>query len=455
MANVYVEIIPQRLYWTTLDILPQDTEGEHYFSIDKELVYTPLCSDFGPLNLAMVARFCQMLRSKLQDPSLANKRIVHCCSADPAKRANAAVLMGAYQVVVLRRTAKYACELFHAKKVVLVPFRDASGGESFFHLSMEDCMYALEKAMKCGWFSLDSFNISIYEYFGMYQNGDLNWVIPDKFLAFSGPSSTRGSPGCTPEDYVGLFNEANVGLVVRLNQKQYDENRFTRHGIRHSDMYFPDGSCPPPALVNRFLEAAESESGAIAVHCKAGLGRTCTLISLYAMKHHGWTAREIIAWCRMCRPGSILGQQQQYLMNMQQEMFAAASAKKEKIPSPPPSPMRPMRLSLDANGKLLAHEDEEEQVDDADVQFASLFESLSAMHLRTPMPPAMPPMSKEDVGQGERLCMAKLQAATCAQEVAGFYNYPQDNIQPWYLQMPQDFPIYAGPDLYSAAAFDV
>ncbi len=37
------------------------------------------------------------------------------------------------------------------------------------------------------------------------------------------------------------------------------------------------------------------------VHCKAGLGRTGSLIGCYIMKHWGWTALETIAWLRICR----------------------------------------------------------------------------------------------------------------------------------------------------------
>lgn len=72
----------------------------------------------------------------------------------------------------------------------------------------------------------------------------------------------------TPEDYVPIFKNFGIGLVVRLNKKAYEESRFSKHGIKHIDMYFLDGSTPSDEIINNFLDQTEKEKTAVAVHCK-------------------------------------------------------------------------------------------------------------------------------------------------------------------------------------------
>lgn len=57
------------------------------------------------------------------------------------------------------------------------------------------------------------------------QNGDLNWVLPGKLLAFAGPTAVSkvlwGYRTFTPEDYWGYFRENGVTAVIRLNNKVF------------------------------------------------------------------------------------------------------------------------------------------------------------------------------------------------------------------------------------------
>ena len=127
----------------------------------------------------------------------------------------------------------------------------------------------------------------------------------------------------------------NVTKVVRLNDPKYDARSFTNCGIEHEDLIFVDGSVPPQQIVDRFVAGCEEHfakpgAGAIAVHCKAGLGRTGTLIGIYAMKNFKISAEAFIGWNRIARPGSVLGPQQVYLGQVEHKYIMDSPVKVHK-----------------------------------------------------------------------------------------------------------------------------
>lgn len=208
-----------------------------------------------------------------------------------------------------------------------------------FQLTILDTLRGLYRARDYGFFDFSNFNVEEYEHFEQVENGDLNWVMDGKFIAFAGPHgetparqvAAQGYRNLRPDDYVPYFKKRNVTLVVRLNKAYYEAKRFTMHGIDHNDMYFLDGSNPPDPLLAKFIHNAEQTPGVVAVHCKAGLGRTGCCIGCYMMKHFRLTGEELIGWLRIVRPGSIIGPQQQYMREMQPRMWREGDVMRQRI----------------------------------------------------------------------------------------------------------------------------
>ena len=81
--------------------------------------------------------------------------------------------------------------------------------------------------MKFKWYDFRTFNVKEYEFYERVENGDVNWIIPGKFMAFMGPIDKRDANqryGHHPSKYVEVFKKFNVTRVIRLNEEKYDRN---------------------------------------------------------------------------------------------------------------------------------------------------------------------------------------------------------------------------------------
>jgi cell division cycle 14 len=195
-------------------------------------------------------------------------------------------------------------------------FRDAGYSHADFEITIQDIVYGLWRARERKMIDLTDFNLEEYERYERVDQGDFN-VISKDFVAFASPQQSKsGSLNQPFKNVLEYFQKNDIQMVVRLNSHLYNKAEFEKKGIQHLDMIFDDGTCPTMDIVKDFIGVAEGvikNNGKIAVHCKAGLGRTGCLIGAHLIYTHGFTANECIAYMRMIRPGMVVGPQQHWL----------------------------------------------------------------------------------------------------------------------------------------------
>ncbi|KAM0564290.1 hypothetical protein ACHAPJ_000500 [Fusarium lateritium] len=311
-----------------------------YFTVDDTLLYNAFHHDFGPLHIGHLYRFAIQFHDILGAKQNKDRPIVFYSAADPRSRANAACMLACYMVLIQNWPPHLALAPIAQVDPPLMPFRDAGYSQADYGISVQDVVYGVWKAKEEKCCDLDNFDLDEYERFERVEHGDFNWITPH-FLAFASPQFapvakiTEGSEQYSslprtlaavdahpklPKPFKNVlkhFSEKNIGLVVRLNSQLYSPSYFEALGIQHLDMIFDDGTCPSLPTVRKFIRLAHETISVrrkgIAVHCKAGLGRTGCLIGAYLIYRHGFTANEVIAFMRFMRPGMVVGPQQHWL----------------------------------------------------------------------------------------------------------------------------------------------
>ena len=119
--------------------------------------------------------------------------------------------MGCFMIIVLKKSADDAWTLFKPYQTKFVPFRDATMGSCSYKCTIHHCLQGMQFAIALGWYNYSTFDVQQYQFYEKVENGDLNWILPGKFIAFSGPLNVTDKYGSfTPEDYVPIFKKLGV-----------------------------------------------------------------------------------------------------------------------------------------------------------------------------------------------------------------------------------------------------
>ncbi|WP_040329192.1 phosphatase domain-containing putative toxin, partial [Acidovorax delafieldii] len=136
-----------------------------------------------------------------------------------------------------------------------------------------------------------------------------HWIIPGKLAGC-------GEPGAmAPIDYdMQLLSTLGISHLVTLTERDIDEEALLRNQLRNIHLPIFDREAPSISqayMLVRRMQLLLDQGHVIAVHCRAGIGRTGTILAAWLIREGGLSSEEAIARLRNINPAYVQTDEQE------------------------------------------------------------------------------------------------------------------------------------------------